>query len=170
MGDARAEPVRPRRAGSAPGQADCRFRSSDHRAALAGFAVDRQPRHPEPPPETFRQWWRAPTASGPRHDRRPPRGAGSDPAALAAAPAAPVAVPRHYDRVPAAGPGDAERFTRMVCEYRARVLDVASTGDRGPRSPGCCRPARGWSFHRSARRLGDGTGRRRPTQPKSRSG
>ena len=49
-------------------------------------------------------------------------------AALAAAPAAPVEVPRDYDRVPAAGPGDAERFTRMVCEYRARVLDVAATG------------------------------------------
>ncbi|HNM92417.1 MAG TPA: lactate utilization protein C, partial [Mycobacterium sp.] len=31
-------------------------------------------------------------------------------AALAAAPAAPVEVPRDYDRVPAAGPGDAERF------------------------------------------------------------
>lgn len=49
-------------------------------------------------------------------------------AALAAAPAAPVEVPRDYDRVPAAGPGDAERFTRVVCEYRARVLDVAATG------------------------------------------
>lgn len=49
-------------------------------------------------------------------------------AALAATPAAPVEVPRDYDRVPAAGPGDAERFTRVVCEYRARVLDVAATG------------------------------------------
>ena len=49
-------------------------------------------------------------------------------AALAGAPTAPVEVSRDYDRAPAAGPGDAERFTRAVCEYRARVLDVAATG------------------------------------------
>lgn len=45
--------------------------------------------------------------------------------ALAAAPPAPVQVPRGYDREPAQGPGDAERFARTVAEYQARVLRVA---------------------------------------------
>ncbi|WP_445167892.1 LutC/YkgG family protein [Mycolicibacterium sp. Dal123E01] len=48
--------------------------------------------------------------------------------ALAAAPPEPVQVPRDYERTPALGPGDAERFAEMVSEYRAQVLsvDVAS--------------------------------------------
>ena len=44
---------------------------SDHRITAPpwpGSRMDRQPRYPEPPPETFRQWWRAPTTGGPRHD------------------------------------------------------------------------------------------------------
>jgi L-lactate dehydrogenase complex protein LldG len=45
-------------------------------------------------------------------------------AALAAAPAEPVQVPRDYDRTPAAGAGDADRFAEAVCEYRAQVLRV----------------------------------------------
>ena len=45
-------------------------------------------------------------------------------AALAAAPPDPVQVPRDYDRAPAAGPGDADRFADAVCEYRAQVLRV----------------------------------------------
>ena len=53
-------------------------------------------------------------------------------AALAAAPADPVQVPRDYERSPAGGPGDAGRFADAVCEYRAQVLrigeaDIAST-------------------------------------------
>lgn len=48
-------------------------------------------------------------------------------AALAAAPPDPVEVPRAYDRIPAAGPGDPDVFTRAVCEYRAQVLDVDNT-------------------------------------------
>ncbi|PND54819.1 lactate utilization protein C [Mycobacterium sp. ENV421] len=44
--------------------------------------------------------------------------------ALAAAPPEPVQVPRDYDREPAHGPGDAERFARTVAEYQARVLAV----------------------------------------------
>ena len=53
-------------------------------------------------------------------------------AALAAAPADPVRVPRDYDRTPAEGPGDADRFADAVCEYRAQVLrtdeaDIAPT-------------------------------------------
>ena len=44
--------------------------------------------------------------------------------ALAAAPPEPVAVPRDYERAPARGPGDAERFAEMVAEYRAQVFRV----------------------------------------------
>ncbi len=44
--------------------------------------------------------------------------------ALAAAPPEPVQVPRDYDREPAHGPGDAERFARTVAEYQAQVLPV----------------------------------------------
>lgn len=44
--------------------------------------------------------------------------------ALTAAPPAPVHVPRDYDRAPARGPGDLERFAERVAEYRARVLRV----------------------------------------------
>ncbi|QEN11901.1 LutC/YkgG family protein [Mycolicibacterium sp. ELW1] len=44
--------------------------------------------------------------------------------ALAAAPPEPVQVPRDYDREPAHGPGDAERFAQTVAEYQARVLPV----------------------------------------------
>ncbi|WP_431238111.1 LutC/YkgG family protein [Mycolicibacterium aichiense] len=52
--------------------------------------------------------------------------------ALAAAPPEPVQVTRDYDREPAHGPGDAERFARTVAEYQARVLaveaaDIAAT-------------------------------------------
>jgi L-lactate dehydrogenase complex protein LldG len=51
-------------------------------------------------------------------------------AALAAAPAEAVPVPRDYDRHPAAGPGDADRFAEAVCEYRAQVrrVDIADIG------------------------------------------
>ena len=45
--------------------------------------------------------------------------------ALAAAPADGVEVPRDYDRSPAHGPGDADRFAETVAEYQARVLRVA---------------------------------------------
>jgi len=50
--------------------------------------------------------------------------------ALAAAPPEPVQVPRDYERQPAHGPGDPERFAEMVAEYRAQVLrvGVASIG------------------------------------------
>ncbi|MCV7174324.1 LutC/YkgG family protein [Mycolicibacterium sphagni] len=44
--------------------------------------------------------------------------------ALAAAPAEPVRVPRDYERAPACGPADSERFAEMVAEYRAQVLRV----------------------------------------------
>lgn len=44
--------------------------------------------------------------------------------ALAAAPPDPVQVPRDYDRQPAHGPGDAERFAQTVAEYQAKVLPV----------------------------------------------
>ncbi|BBX10784.1 LutC/YkgG family protein [Mycolicibacterium aichiense] len=44
--------------------------------------------------------------------------------ALAAAPPDPVEVPRDYDREPAQGPGDAERFARTVAEYQAQVLRI----------------------------------------------
>ena len=49
-------------------------------------------------------------------------------AALAAAPADPVQVPRDYDRTPAAGPGDADRFADAVCEYRAQIIRVEVPG------------------------------------------
>ncbi len=44
--------------------------------------------------------------------------------ALAAAPPEPVQVPRDYDRAPAHGPGDSERFAETVAEYRAQVLRI----------------------------------------------
>lgn len=47
--------------------------------------------------------------------------------ALAAAPPEPVQVPRHYDREPARGPGDAERFAETVADYKAHVFRVAPT-------------------------------------------
>lgn len=47
--------------------------------------------------------------------------------ALAASPPEPVHVPRDYDRQPAQGPGDAERFARTVAEYQAQVLRVDPT-------------------------------------------
>ncbi len=52
--------------------------------------------------------------------------------ALAAAPPGPVVVPRDYDRRPAHGPGDAERFAQTVAEYQAQVLrvDAASIAAR----------------------------------------
>ncbi|TFV54886.1 lactate utilization protein C [Mycobacterium sp. PS03-16] len=45
--------------------------------------------------------------------------------ALAAAPAAPVEVPRDYDRAPLTAAGDVERFAETVSEYRARVVPVS---------------------------------------------
>jgi L-lactate dehydrogenase complex protein LldG len=45
-------------------------------------------------------------------------------AALAAAPAHPVQLPRDYDRTPATGPGDADRFADAVGEYRAQVFRI----------------------------------------------
>ncbi|APE17418.1 lactate utilization protein C [Mycobacterium sp. WY10] len=44
--------------------------------------------------------------------------------ALAAAPPEPVHVPRDYDRAPAHGPGDWQRFAETVAEYRAHVVCV----------------------------------------------
>jgi L-lactate dehydrogenase complex protein LldG len=44
--------------------------------------------------------------------------------ALAAAPPEPVQVPRDYERAPACGPGDPDRFAETVAEYRAQVLRV----------------------------------------------
>jgi L-lactate dehydrogenase complex protein LldG len=44
--------------------------------------------------------------------------------ALAAARPEPVRVPRDYDRQPADGPGDPDRFAETVAEYRAQVLRV----------------------------------------------
>lgn len=46
--------------------------------------------------------------------------------ALAAAPPAPVVVPRDYDRAPLTGPGDIERFSETVAEYRANVYRIAA--------------------------------------------
>lgn len=53
-------------------------------------------------------------------------------AALAAAPPAPVVVPREYERAPLAGPADVNRFAETVAEYQARVYriedsEIAST-------------------------------------------
>ena len=59
-------------------------------------------------------------------------------AALAAAPADPVQVPRDYDLTPASGPGDADRFADAVCEYRAQVLHV-SDADIAPTVAGLVR-------------------------------
>jgi L-lactate dehydrogenase complex protein LldG len=51
-------------------------------------------------------------------------------AALAAAPPAPVVVPRDYDREPLSGRGDVERFAETVADYRAQVMriEAASIG------------------------------------------
>ncbi|KWX20007.1 lactate utilization protein C [Mycolicibacterium wolinskyi] len=46
--------------------------------------------------------------------------------ALAAAPPAPVVVPRDYDRAPLTGAGDIERFSETVAEYRANVYRIAA--------------------------------------------
>lgn len=51
--------------------------------------------------------------------------------ALAAAPPEPVPVPRDYERQPARGPGDPDRFAEMVAEYRAQVLRVDATAIAG---------------------------------------
>lgn len=53
-------------------------------------------------------------------------------AALAESGAAPLTVDRRYDRRPLRGPGDVDRFTETVDEYRARVHridepDIAAT-------------------------------------------
>jgi L-lactate dehydrogenase complex protein LldG len=45
-------------------------------------------------------------------------------AALAAAPPEPVTIPRDYDHDPLSGPGDVDRFTETVADYRARVLRI----------------------------------------------
>lgn len=47
-------------------------------------------------------------------------------AALAAAPTAPVDVPREYDRHPLAGLADVARFAETVADYRARVTSIAA--------------------------------------------
>jgi len=47
-------------------------------------------------------------------------------AALAAAPPAPVMVPRDYDRGPLRAPGDVARFAETVADYRARVVRITS--------------------------------------------
>ncbi|HEV7418360.1 MAG TPA: LUD domain-containing protein [Mycobacterium sp.] len=44
--------------------------------------------------------------------------------ALAAAPPAPVVIPRHYDRQCLSGAGNVERFVETVSEYQAQVLRV----------------------------------------------
>jgi L-lactate dehydrogenase complex protein LldG len=51
--------------------------------------------------------------------------------ALAAAPPEPVQVPRDYERQPARGPGDPDRFAEMVAEYRAQVLRVDAAAIAG---------------------------------------
>ena len=51
--------------------------------------------------------------------------------ALAAAPPEPAQVPRDYDRQPAHGPGDPDRFAEMVAEYRAQVLRVDAVAIAG---------------------------------------
>ena len=51
--------------------------------------------------------------------------------ALAAAPPEPVQVPRDYERQPAHGPGDPDRFAEMVAEYRAQVLRVDAAAIAG---------------------------------------
>jgi len=51
--------------------------------------------------------------------------------ALAAAPPEPVPVLRDYERQPARGPGDPDRFAEMVAEYRAQVLRVDATAIAG---------------------------------------
>jgi len=50
--------------------------------------------------------------------------------ALASAQPGPVHVPRSYDREPSCGPGDANRFTATVMEYRAQVVNIEA-GDIG---------------------------------------
>lgn len=45
-------------------------------------------------------------------------------AALAAAPAAPVAIPRDYDHHRLSGSGDVDRFAETVAEYRAQVRRI----------------------------------------------
>lgn len=45
-------------------------------------------------------------------------------AALAASPPERVTVPRDYDRDPLTGPGDVDRFSETVADYRARVLRI----------------------------------------------
>ena len=45
-------------------------------------------------------------------------------AALAAAPPAPVVVPRDYDREPLTGRGDVARFAETVADYRAQVMRI----------------------------------------------
>jgi L-lactate dehydrogenase complex protein LldG len=47
--------------------------------------------------------------------------------ALAAAPPAPVVVPRDYDREPLSGRGDVARFAETVADYRARVMQIDSS-------------------------------------------
>jgi L-lactate dehydrogenase complex protein LldG len=44
--------------------------------------------------------------------------------ALAAAPPAPVGVPREYDREPLSGPADVARFAETVADYRARITRI----------------------------------------------
>jgi L-lactate dehydrogenase complex protein LldG len=44
--------------------------------------------------------------------------------ALAAAPPAPVVVPRDYDREPLSGVGDIARFAETVADYRAQVIRI----------------------------------------------
>ena len=125
VGDAYTAAVRTRRETPRCGAVGRRFGSPDHVAALAGLAVDRQPRR------TRAAGGNLPPVVGPHPRRAGAAMTGSRRvvldrirAALAAAPADPVQVPRDYDRAPAAGPGDADRFADAVCEYRAQVLRV----------------------------------------------
>jgi L-lactate dehydrogenase complex protein LldG len=46
--------------------------------------------------------------------------------ALAAAPPAPVGVPREYDRAPLSGRADVARFAETVSDYRARVTRIGA--------------------------------------------
>ncbi|MBB3748731.1 L-lactate dehydrogenase complex protein LldG [Mycolicibacterium sp. BK634] len=52
--------------------------------------------------------------------------------ALAAAPPEPVQIPRDYERQPARGPGDPQRFAETVAEYRAQVLRLDDVGAIAP--------------------------------------
>ena len=134
VGDGVLAPVRPRREGAVGRPDRGRWRSPDHRPALAGLTLDRQPRSARTPTRDV------PAVVGPHPGTAFAMSNGDAKtailqrirAALAESGAAPLALDRRYDRRPLRGPGDVDRFTETVDEYRARVHridepDIAAT-------------------------------------------